>query len=594
MSTNITFTELDFFRNKEALKEYLKAQDRFKDYDFEGSNLNAILDVLAYNTHMNNYYVHAAFSETFLDTAQLRENINSHAKELNYLPRSRRSSTATVNLNLVVPATETPPFVKIPRHTEFIGKCDGQTFTFYNDEAATVFPTNGVYGISGLKLFEGKIKTEYYYVDNAQPQRYVINSDYVDTDSIRVFVEKNTVNAQDEEEFLFTNDIFGVVADSNVFYLQPHSQNKYELYFGKNTFGYEPEQGNRIRIEYRTTQGEGANGVRLFTSTTTIGGYIASITLLSSSEGGAERESISDIRYFAPKSIQVQDRAVTESDYEILLKTNFSEIQAVSVYGGEEANPPQFGQVIVAVDIENMDGVTNSAAERYKEFLSTRTPLSIEPSIISAEFMYVEVVSEVTFNTAITSLSSADIHDSAVASILLYNNEKINDFNETLRFSQLSRYIDDASRYIVSNSTQCRAILEYVPILNSSENVTLNFENKLDYDHELAYGDIHHPAIQSSNFTVDNQSCFLADDGSGNLQLVSLQNGTYSIVSTRAGTVDYETGIVNITALSASAYDGTAIKFYATIRELNITSPKSRILKIREEDVTVTTLSARI
>ena len=386
MVTNISFTELDFFRNKESLKNYLKAQDKFKDFNFEGSNLNVLLDVLSYNTHLNNYYVHAAFSENFLDTAQLRENLNSHAKELNYLPQSRSSSMATVDIYLSVASLNAPSFITIPRHTQFTGSCGGETFTFYNDESVTIYPNNGVYRYYGLKIYEGKILNELFVIDNQNPKRFYLNSDNIDTNSIRVYVRENTIVTASEVEFVKRNDIFGLKSDSLSFFLQPHLKYRYEVDFGKDVIGYEPKHGNVVRIEYRTTSGEGGNHVKTFAlSSGTISGFMATVVPSvagSMSSGGAERESIEDIRFFAPKSIQTQYRAVTEADYEILLKNEFSEIQAISVYGGEYADPPQYGRVVISIDLREQDGITYTQAQKFIDYLKDKTPLSIEPVMV--------------------------------------------------------------------------------------------------------------------------------------------------------------------------------------------------------------------
>lgn len=593
MATNIQFTELDFFRNKEALKKFLKAQDRFKDYDFEGSNMNVLLDVLAYNTHLNNYYVHSAFSETFLDTAQWRENINSHAKELNYIPQSRNSASARVTVFLNV--TDNPSFVTIPRHTVFEGICNGTTYTFYNEEAVTIYPSNGVYSYGGLDIYEGKIVNELHVVDQLAPKRYYLNSDTIDTNSIRVYVRENTLNDAPELEFVRKNDIYDLKSDSKIFFIQPYLKYRYEVDFGKDVFGYEPKHNNVIRIEYRTTAGEDANGVRVFKSRSTIGGYTATCYTQSNSEGGAERESIEDIRFFAPKSIQIQNRAVTESDYEILLKNEFSEIQAISVYGGEYADPPEFGRAIIAVDIKNQDGVTTLQANKIKQFLSDKVPLAIEPVVVSPEFMWLEVTDEVLYNTAFTSKSYADINQLVKTAILNHSDTYLNDFKQTCRYSRLSKDIDDADPYIVSNSLQLRAVFDYNPVLNSAESTTFKFENSLLQDHGVALFDVHKPAIESSYFTHTDGTtkCKLVDDGNGKIMIVVIANNTYSIINSSIGTVDYATGLVQLKNFAVSGYEGNTIKLYANATTKDIYCPVGRIIGIREEDINISTIGIR-
>ena len=595
MVTNTSFTQLDFFENKAALVEYLKQQDRFKDYDFSGSNFNVLLDVLAYNTQLNNYYVHAAFSENFLDTAQLRESLNSHAKELNYLPKSRASSTATLNVYLTVPPSAVPPsFLTIPKNTLFSGVCEGVTYPFYNEEAVTVYPVDGVYQYNGLKVFQGTIATESYVVDDINPQRFVLNSEIVDTKSIRVLVRDGNDLSLDAVEYVFKQDTFGVEVDDAVFYLQPSGKNKYEVYFGKNILGKEPKHSDIVTIQYRKTNGEAANGVRKFTPPSKINGHPASVFVQSMSEGGTERESLEDIRFFAPKYAQVQQRAVTESDYGILLRNEFSEIQAISVYGGEKADPPLYGRVVVAVDIENADGLTITAREKFYNFIKTRVPLAIEPVITAAQFMYVEVVADVVYNTAFTTKSEADIKDLVSASIDTYNADSLNDFGATLRFSRMSRAIDSADTYIVSNDTRVRAIVEFTPIVNVTETFTIKFNNELEYDHgAFLSDDIHYPALKTSDFVYGGQTCFIMDDGLGYLHIYRESSTNLTKIVNRIGNVNYATGEVVIKNFTVESFTGTAIKFYANLTKLDIVAPDTRVLSIRPEDVTINVTPVR-
>lgn len=598
MVTNVAFTELDFARNKAALKEYLRSQDQFKDYDFEGSNINVLLDILSYNTFLNNYYVHAMFSEMFIDTAQLRENMNSHAKELNYLPQSRQSSTAVVNVNIAVPQMINPPtFITIPRNTQFLGKCNGVTYTFYNKESVNVFPVNGVYQYRNLKIYEGKIITETYNVDDAQSRRYILNTDIADVDSLRIFVRDNIKADSTTVEFVRRNDVFGVKSDDEVYYLSPYLKHRYEVYFGRDTLGREPMHGNVITMEYRATVGEDANGVKVFQPASRIGGFDASCTTVQYSEAGKERESIEDIRFYAPRYVQIQQRTVTESDYGILLKNEFSEIQDVAVYGGEKADPPQYGRVIVAVDIENTDGVTFAERQKFYNFLKDRCPLAIEPVIEAARFMYVELVTSVTYNTTMTSMSSADIENIVKDAITQYSDDYLNKFGQIVRTSKITKAIDDSDNNIVSNDTKVRAILEYTPSLLSEESFDLRFENALNYDHG-AYADHHHyPAIQSSKFTYDGYECYMIDDGEGNINIVTseLNSVGYSMqtIKEKIGTVNYTDGLVTITRFQPTAYSGNTIKFYANLMTRDIFTPDNRIIYIRDEDISISVLTTR-
>ena len=336
---------LDFFETKSALKTYLSNQDRFADYDFEGSNMNVLLDLLAYNTFYNNYYYNMAISEMFLDSAQERNSIVSHAKELNYLPRSRRSAKANVTINIT--ATQAGNFFIIPKDTKINGKCGNTTFSFLTEKAYTAVTSqilqrdsNGniilvprTYSVSGVEVFQGRLLTETLDITDT-----VLSNNMIDTRSL--YVEVNG------EEYVYKTDIFGITATDKVFYLQPEEDQKYSLQFGQDKFGKQPTAGDTITAKYRITSGPDANGVNSMTSNGIAGSAGVSITVNTASAGGMISETGDSIRTFAPKALQVQERAVTTRDYEILLRNRFPNIEAISVYGGDEVDPPQFGKVI--------------------------------------------------------------------------------------------------------------------------------------------------------------------------------------------------------------------------------------------------------
>lgn len=587
---NLSFTNLDFFQNKDELVSFLKQYPQFADYNFEGSNLNVLLDVLAYNTHLNNYYVHMALSEMFMDSAQRRSSLVSHAKDLNYLPRSRVRASARVDVLLNV--QDEPSFIVIPKGTKFTGRCGKKTYNFYSEESVTVYPLNGVYQYTGLKISEGTPTTEYFLVDKANPVRYVIANENVDTDSLSVRVYDTNEADSEYSEFVYSADLFGVGEQDNVFYLSGFKDNQYEIYFGNGVFGKQPIHGNLIRVQYYTTVGDAANDINAFDTANNIAGYNSIVTVTKVSEGGAERESNADIRFFAPKSIQIQERAVTESDYEILLRQNFPEIQAVSVYGGELADPPQFGRVLISVDIENMDGVTAAAAKKYTDFLRTRTPIAIEPTIVAPEFMWVEVVAKVDYDTATTAMTGSDVDLLVHSAIQKYSTEKLEDFKRTFRFSRLSQYIDSADVNVISNDLKVRAIIDINPIPNFAETHYLNFGNVL-WVHHTIETDTHYPAIESSEFTYNNTACFLRDDGAGKIHIMSNATGTLSYILRNVGSVDYATGEVVIQGLNVSNYVGNALKVYAHVESNDILCPVTKIIGIRSEDVTTTIVGTR-
>ena len=592
MADNVPFTNLDFQDTKNKLKAYLQAQEQFKDYNFEGSNMSILLDILAYNTFQNNFYTNMAISEMFLDTAQFRDSVVSHAKELNYLPRSRRSSSVTTNFELF--PTDNPISIAIPAKTEWIARCGTQTFTFSNRESQVVTPSNGRYLLSGLTLYEGKWIQELFEVTGDPDERFVISNDKIDTLSLRVYVRDNA-ESTDETEYTFRDDLYDVGGTDNVFYLQPFRDNRYEIYFGRDNFGNEPIAGNVIRIEYQNVVGAISNGISAMNIKNKINDYESSTAVVERTSGGAERESINAIRFYAPKSIQIQNRAITEEDYKILLRNNFPEIRSVSVYGGEKLFPPQFGRVIIAIDTEQVQGVSERQKDLYTEFLADKSALAIEPVIVNAKFMYLEIDTTVYYNRNFTNLTVADIEQTVRNSITQFSTNNLEQFGKNFRISRLSRAIDDADTNIISNDTSVRSIIRITPRRNVSSYFVLQFGNELDPDVTYQESQItnYDPCIVTSTFTYGNQTVYIQDNGTGQLDIVRNVGGAISIVEKDVGTVDYTTGDVILTYVTIQDYTSGYINVFARNKPRNINAPVDRIISIDPGRVSVRVIGVR-
>lgn len=589
MTTVNSITKLDFDEVKADLKAYLKAQDRFKDYDFDGSNMSVLLDILAYNTYQNNFYTNMAISEMFLDSAQLRDSIVSHAKSLNYLPQSKTSAMALINITLTVQAPY-PQYVVIPAKTKFSARCGNNLYSFYNTDAVIINNVGNRFVYNNLPVYEGTYITEAYTVTSNTSQRYVLSNADVDINSIRVTV-KDTASDSSGALYLPKVSIIDVKATDEIYYIQPYFDDKYEVTFGQNIYGKSPVAGNVVLIEYRITKGSEANGITSITAASTISGYTAAVTLSNSSSGGTEAEDIETIRYFAPKSIQVQDRAISKSDFEILLKNKFPEIQAVSVYGGEEKSPPQYGKVIIAVDTDNAYGVSLANKVKYYDYLKDRAALGIEPVIEAAKFMYLYVSSDVYYNINLTDQSPSAIKSTVASAVSTYSTNNLSDFKKTFRYSNFVAAIDGADSSIVSNDTYVLAAYAINPTLNVNNSYALHFKNKLISDHPLSVGEVvetHIAAIKSSVFTyAGDPSAFIQDNGNGILSILSSKSNTFIYLNSNVGTVDYDTGLVTIKNLNVSDYSGSDIKIYARTAIKDITPPSDRIVTIRPEDVVI-------
>ena len=604
MSDKASITELDFFQAKEQLKTFMKGQSKFLDYDFEGSNMNVLMDVLAYNTFLNNYYTNMAFSEMFLDSAQLRDSIISHAKELNYLPQSIRASKGTVfldvtNVEEVIGANNPlPSYISIPAYTQFTGRKSGVSYNFVTIDNYTIFPdVNDKYCLTGIELYQGKVINEEFTVTEDDTQRFLLSNKNVDTSTIRVQVRENSNTLSAKEEFVYSESLFGVETSSKVFYLYPAQDGKYEIGFGQDRFGEEPKPGTVIELTYLVTKGEEANGIQSFSiSSISSGGnvYDVSLTTVSRSTGGSSEETNESIKRFAPKSLQIQDRAITESDYEILLKKRFPDIQTVAVYGGEELDPPRFGRVVVSVDVNNAEGASENDKISFANYLKERSPLSIEPIVISPEFMHINITSKKFFNTETTAKSPNAVRSEIVTNILDYSNSKLNEFGKTMRYSKLLSAIDGANANIISNDTQVRAVIEVVPEVNE-KNYIINFKNELLRDRLTALNSSDYvPALYSSIFTHDEDEGYIQDNGEGILRIVkTATDGSFIVLHQNVGTVDYATGKINIVKLAVPSYQGSALKFFANVKSSDIKAPKERIISIRNSDINITVIGTK-
>lgn len=607
MPAKSQFSELDFFTIKEELKNFLKGQDKFLDYDFEGSNISVLLDLLAQNTFQNNFYTNMAYNEMFMDTAQLRNSLVSHAKELNYLPRSRRASRTQLLIeltNIDQVYDRRPPFVIIPAYTNIIGQKNGRRFVFSSDEDYAIAPdSTGAYCRSDIFAYEGSVKTENFVVTGDPNQTFTISNKNVDTNSISVKVRINTDLNSSKTAYKFKENLFGVSTEDKVFYLEPAQDDKYTIVFGKNVFGSQPPVNSVVEVTYRVTSGalanginqfriDGIEGVRLDGSEVTVN---VNIITVAASEGGTEAEDNESIRFFAPKSLTAQERAVTESDYVTLLKNRFPEIQTVSVYGGEEADPPQFGRVIVSVDVNNAQGASERSKVAFANYLKERSPLSIEPTVISAQFMNLYLETTVYYNMSKSNLSTSNIRQQVTDSITSYSDTYLNEFGKTLRYSKLVGAIDDSDENIVSNQTSVKAIIEIEPD-TTKRNYTVNFKNQLEYDY-LNTSDlsVYKPAIISSTFNYGGDIAYIQDDGAGNMQVLKYSTASASFVylNRTAGTIDYNSGKVILSSFFVDEDLGSTVKIYANVKSKDIVTPKERILSIRAEDINLKVLGIK-
>ena len=620
-NSSLELTSLDFDSTKTSLKNFLKAQSAFKDYDFEGSNINILLDVLAYNTFLNSFYLNMVASESFLDSAQLRDSIVSHAKELNYLPRSKKSSRITLEPFEVYLDTTVTALV-MPKGTRFSGTSQGVSRTFVTDanyvnntpiydseNDRNVFTVSyreydnlgGSTIVNPFTIYQGIYQTDTYVIDyTLENQRFVLTDPAVDTDSITVTVSENS--GATTYDYVYTATLLDIKSTDTKFFLQAADNGKYEVVFGDDIIGRRPRNGAVVTIEYRVSEGEMGNGVTVFNLDTDVGltsggVYKGSSKLMTSAEypggsyNGADAESIEQIRFKAPRYFQTQERAITSTDYEILLRNAFPEIEAIAVFGGETLEPPLYGKVYVSVKLKDVEGLPDAKKLEYANFLAPRSPLSIDAVFIEPENLYYNITSTVNYNINITKDRPDQIRTAVYNTIVNYDTVNLRNFNVTLRKSKLTSAIDTATKSIISNETHIEIFKKIVPFLNVSQNIIIRFGVPL-YSRGPELGQTHPEndthAMTSSSFVAPNLgTVVLEDDGIGTVRLVRSDGRGNHIKVKDVGTIDYANGIIKLVDFFVESYNGTELRIYGVPEYDDISISGNNIMELGTDEIVI-------
>ena len=587
---------LEFDAIKSNLKTYLNSQALFQDYDFDGANMNVLLDVLAYNTHYNAMYLNHVATEMFLDSAQIRDSIYSHCKKLNYLPTSYRSSVAYANVQIT--PSDTPHSISIPRLTKFTSISGDNTYTFSTNSAVTVYSNNS-YLAANLALYEGEIITEFYETNSTANTFYVHNFD-VDTTSITVTVRASNTDTTNSE-WTRANSLFGLTSTSNVFFIQAAANGSYELVFGNDTFGRKLTDGNIVEATYRMGSGSDPDGANTFSVVGSISGYSSvATTVVTRAAGGEEFQTLDDIKFAAPRALSTQERAVTANDYKILVQNEFGDITDIITYGGEDADPPRFGKVIMSATSNIYDTLPEFRKQQIIDFIKPKSPLAIEPEIIDPAFLRIKINCDVTFNFNDTSSGADDIKTTVESAISTFNTNNLGKFNKTYRQSKLIEKINESDTSILGHSVKTKMIKTINPTLNEGYTNSVSFFQALKPDNPITGAQATYiaqsdPAIESDLFTYDSTTgASFRDDGTGALQIVIANTSALQILEANAGSVDYATGNVTFTNVTINAIaTGTSLKIFGQSNTVDIKGTLNDVVEIKTEDVLVTAYGVR-
>ena len=556
MATKLQVTELDFDDIKANLKTYMKNQTEFSDYNFEGSALSTLIDLLAYNTHYLGMNANMALNEAYLDTATIRSSVVSHAKTLGYTPSSARAPVAylnvTINNSSLLSAT-------VAKGTKFTTTVDGDQYAFVVNDAVTTTPVNGVLRFSNLPVYEGTLVTAKYTVDSSNIEKqYLLTDNRADTTTLRVSVQNSAADLTTTTYTLAT-DISQVTATSNVYFLQEVDGGKFEVYFGDNVVGKAPTDGNIVILEYIVTNKGSANGAKVFAGTSVAGETNITIATASAAVGGAEPETIQSIKYNAPLDFASQGRAVTTDDYKVIIPKVYADTQAIQVWGGEDNDPPIFGQVFVSIKTTSGINLTQAQKDTIAASLDRYNIASVRPTIVDPEIVKIKLNTSFKFNSNQTTKTSSSLETLIRTTISNYNESDLEKFDGIFRFSKLSRLIDATDPSILSNITTVRMQKTFTPTLNAATKYELKFSNQLYHPH-AGHNSMMGGITSSTGFNISGQSgeFFLDDDGNGNIRAYSLVGGTTrTYLDTSIGSIDYTTGLITLDSLNVTASSET-------------------------------------
>ena len=594
MASKLDISTLDFDQVKANLKTFLGQQDEFRDYDFEGSGMSVLLDVLAYNTHYLGYNANMLANEMFLDSADLRSSVVSKAKAVGYTPTSSVSSRAIID---VVVNSASGASLTMSAGTKFTTTVNEQSYAFVNKADVTITPTDGVYKFSNLEIREGSYLNYKYTASTSDlEQRFIIPNDSVDTTSLTVKVQTSSSDSTTNTYSLATG-LTGLDPSSQVYFLQEVENGRFEVYFGDGVLGKAIADGNIIIFDYITCNRSLPNGASTFTLSGTIGGFSnTTITTITNATDGSNSESIASIKYNAPRDYASQDRAVTAEDYKVLVKSLYANAQAVQVYGGEDAEVPSYGKVFISVKAKSGSNLTVATKNSIVQSLKQYAVASVRPEIIDPETTFIRLTTDFKYDSDKTTKDVSTLRTNIRNQISLYNQNNLQNFTGIFRYSKLLEAINDADSSILSNITTVKMFKTITPTLSSALKYTVSFNNAF-YNPHSGHNASGGGVISSTGFKISNDSSanehFLDDDGAGNLRVYYLSGTTRVYTSSTFGTVNYTTGQVVLTSAnitSISNVDGatsTIIRVFAIPSSNDIVPVRNQILEIDTSNSTV-------
>ena len=599
------FTNLDFNDIKSQIKDYLRSNSNFSDFDFEGSNFSVLIDILAYNSYMSAFNTSMAVNESFLDSATIRENVVSLARNIGYVPRSRRASKATISFSVNTEGFLDVRSLTLKAGVVALGTIESGNYVFSIPEDITVtVDSEGYAYFNEIQVWEGTYLSKNYIVDDSQAdQRYIIPNPFVDTTSIRVFIS----DLSNEEYRLYSN-ILNIDSTSKIFLVQEIEDEKYEIIFGDNVFGKKPTSGSSIYVSYITTNGKEGNGSANFNfsgilednNQNRITRGISPITTINPAENGDEIEKIDTIKYLAPRVYSSQYRAVTANDYKGLIPTIFPNVESVSAYGGDELDPPEYGKVFISIKPRQGKYLSKITKEQIKKDLKQYSIAGIKPEIVDLKYLYVELNTSVYYDkSSVTDVS--DLRKRVIDNLDAYGTSyDLNNFGGRFKYSKVNALIDDISAAITSNITKVIIRRDLQPVFGAFATYELCFGNafhikKNNISDDRGYN------IKSTGFTVDGVDgiVYMSDvpitEERGTIFFFTLKNNLPFIVNNTAGTVYYKKGEILIDTVNiTSSVSSNGIEVQAVPESNDVIALKDIYLELSMENLVVNMVEDKI
>jgi hypothetical protein len=588
---NLNVSELDFHQIKTNLKDFLKGQSEFDDYNFEGSTINALLDVLAYTTHYNAFNANMAINETFLDTAQLRSSVVSHAKLLGYTPRSAYAPRANISIIInnpvgVLKADGSYRSLVMNRGTIFKTIIDSTTYNFVNTKTLAIPREMGVYKFENVELIQGEYKTTEYTYDKNTSENFVLPFDNTVTSSLVVTI-KESKNSSDFDTFVLSTNLVDIVADTKAYWLQESKEGYYEVYFGDGIIGKKLIDGNVIQLEYVVTEASKANGASVFSLVNTIdGNNDVDITTLYSASGGSIGEDVDSIKFNAPLGFVAQNRAVTPDDYKTIIQSNFANIRAIAVWGGEDHVPPDYGKVYITIAPKDTEVLSYSDKEYIKaQYLKPKNVVSITPVIIDPTYTYINLDVFFKYNPNTTNANVDALQEKVRETLVNYQENELKRFDGVFRYSKVLSHIDNTDFSIINSYARVYMKKRFTAVLGKETKYELRFASPiLKSSSNLSI-------ISSTEFIYLTKTCTLQDTlGTDGVRIIKIVAADQSVLANSIGYIDETSGRIILNGFSPSSLVDTEVDYIEVTvppNSYDLAPNRNELLTILTDDINI-------